>query len=396
MQRYAIATPEGTRDRLFDDCVQQNDLSARLRDLFGRRGFSEIMTPVTEFYEVFRRSGTALPEESMLKLTDRSGRILVLRPDSTTPALRLAAAKLAGMPLPYRLSYIQPIFRSGDANTGRAGEMLQAGAEWIGTPGIMSDISMIALAIEALKACGLSNFRIEIGHAGYFRALMSSLDLPEERREEVRRLVGAKNFAALGDLLDQWDDGPAVRALRRLPLLFGGAEVLDEALASGAGTEAENAVRALQTVWRELKAAGLSQWVFFDLGLVHRIGYYTGMVFRGYADGAGCPVLSGGRYDKLAGAFGRALPAVGFAVDLDGVCACLPERPLSQPDTALCPLPGGLKKALTFLDENPPGSCFLTGCDDEESAMAVARENGARKLVVFTACDSWERAVEEE
>ena len=72
----------------------------------------------------------------------------------------------------------------------------------------------------------------------------------------------------------------------------------------------------LRTLYQALEAAGYGDHIRFDLGLVHRIDYYTGVVFRGYVEGAGDAVLSGGRYDALVGSFGRQAPATGFAIDV--------------------------------------------------------------------------------
>ena len=61
------------------------------------------------------------------------------------------------------------------------------------------------------------------------------------------------------------------------------------------------AVEYLRALYGELSAAGYGALVRFDLGMVHQIDYYTGVVFRGYVEGAGDAVLSGGRYDSLVG-----------------------------------------------------------------------------------------------
>ena len=56
-----------------------------------------------------------------------------------------------------------------------------------------------------------------------------------------------------------------------------------------------------------------------DLGLVNRTDYYTGVIFRGYIDGCGEAILSGGRYDKLISEFGYDIPATGFAANVDAI-----------------------------------------------------------------------------
>jgi ATP phosphoribosyltransferase regulatory subunit HisZ len=59
--------------------------------------------------------------------------------------------------------------------------------------------------------------------------------------------------------------------------------------------------------------------IIFDFGLVRSIGYYTGAVFQVYDPAYGVPIGSGGRYDELLGLFGRPLPAVGFALNVERV-----------------------------------------------------------------------------
>lgn len=56
-----------------------------------------------------------------------------------------------------------------------------------------------------------------------------------------------------------------------------------------------------------------------DLGMVNRTDYYTGIIIKGYLEGYGEEVLSGGRYDKLIADFGYDVPATGFAVNVDAV-----------------------------------------------------------------------------
>lgn len=89
MNQYAISTPEGTRDRLFAATRMFRQNEKRIRDLFEARGYDEIITPSLEYYDVFTQAGSSIGQEKMYKLTDRNGRLLVLRPDNTTPIARV-------------------------------------------------------------------------------------------------------------------------------------------------------------------------------------------------------------------------------------------------------------------------------------------------------------------
>ena len=351
---YTVHTPEGTRDRLFAECRERRQVQRALTALFRRRSYAEIITPEVEFYDLFLQSGNPMPQEAMLKIIDRSGKIMVMRPDCTTPIARVAATKLRTVPLPQRLYYDQTVFRSGDAHRGGSSEIAQCGVELIGAAGKKADLEMVALAVDALKAAGLERFHVELGHVGFFRELTARVDMPAAAAEQMRSLIEGKNFAALNDLLEPYAGQPAVRPLRRLPYLFGGAEVLDEAENLSGGSDALDYLRDL---YSELKTAGYGDHIRFDLGLVHQIDYYTGVVFRGYVEGAGDAVLSGGRYDKLVGAFGRPAQATGFAVDVDAVAACLPAVSPAGLEMLIHYGDGELARALAVLDVREPGSC---------------------------------------
>lgn len=386
---HTIHTPEGTRDRLFAECRDRRSTQTALTDLFRRRGYAEVSTPEVEFYDLFLRSGNPIPQESMLKIIDRSGKIMVMRPDCTTPIARVAATKLKTLPLPQRLYYAETVFRSGDQHRGGSSEIAQCGVELIGAAGRKADLEMIAMAVDALRACGLARFYIELGHAGFFRSLAERMELEEEQVEELRTLIEGKNFAALGDFLEPYQDRPATAALRRLSRLFGGAEVLDEAEALAG----ENlSIAYLRELYSALRGAGYEKYLRFDLGLVHQIDYYTGVVFRGYVEGAGDAVLSGGRYDGLVGAFGRSAPATGFAIDVDAVAACRPGAEVPRVGTLVHFAESELDRALTAVDGRAAGTCELSPCESLEETISLARSKGARRVLVLE--EDGERTVE--
>ena len=375
-----INTPEGTWDRLFAECQERRQVQARLTRLFRQRGFLEVSTPDTEFYDLFALSGSAIPQERMIKVWDPSGKICVMRPDSTTPIARVAATKLKAVALPQRLYYDQTVYRSNPAHNGGSRELPQCGVELIGAGGKKADVEIIVTAIDALRSCGAARFHVELGHAGYFRELAGRLELGEEAVEEMRALIEGKNFAALNAFLEPHRGNPACAALERLSRLFGGVEVLAQAEKLAGKTPA---VDYLSEVYDELSAAGYGAYVRFDLGMVHQIDYYTGVVFRGYVEGAGDAVLSGGRYDNLVGIFGREAQATGFAVDVDAVARTLPEMVLPVLRTVAHYEPGYLAQALEAVDGRPAGTCELSPCRTLESSLNLARDKGAEMVLVL-------------
>lgn len=378
--KYIPNTPEGTRDRLFGECCERRQVQAALTKLFRQRGYTEIMTPEVEFYDVFTLAGNSIPQESMLKIIDRSGKICVLRPDGTTPIARVAATKLKDMILPRRFYYSQNVYRSSSGNKGQKGEIPQCGVELIGASGMKADLEMIAAAVDAIRACGVEQFHVEIGHAGIFRTFVQDLDMDEDALEEMRSLIEGKNFAALGDFLSPYAGQSAYQAVERLAYLFGGSEVLDEA-ETLLGRK-DPALEYLRKLYEILVATGYGQYIRFDLGMVHQIDYYTGVIFRGYVEGAGDAVLSGGRYDNLCKAFGRSAQAIGFAIDVDVVASCIRPAELPRVTTVIHYESTMLAKALQIVNALPQGSCELSPCFKLESTMNLAREKGIQNVII--------------
>ena len=383
MMKQLIPTPEGTKDRLFAECASFRRVEEAVTEVFRRQGYCEMITPNVEYYDLISAAGHPLTQESMMKVVDRTGKILVMRPDCTVAMGRVVATKLSGLPVPLRLYYNQMVFRSDDVNTGARTEIDQCGVELIGAPGLKADLEILSLAIDALDACGLQDYHIEIGHAGYFSALLDALELPEQQQETLRALAEAKEFTTYRELLAPCMDRTEGKALYALPRLFGGPEVLETAKSLCENPQALSVLRYLETLYETLREAGFSHRVRFDLGLIHTIEYYTGMVFRGYGLGAAGNVLSGGRYDRLIGKFGTDMPATGFALDVGAVAACLDLPEHTRPETVVYYDPRCLGRAREAVHALPAGSAMLSCADTPEEAVEEARTLGAKKLILF-------------
>lgn len=380
-----LTTPEGTRDRLFSECRDTRAAQLAITSLFKGRGYSEVVTPEVEYYDLFMQLGDPIAQESMLKIIDRTGKILVMRPDCTAPIARVVATKLKNAVFPQRLYYNQTIFRSDDINAGNNSEIAQCGVELIGAPGVRGDVEVIAMAVDALEACGAQNFHIELGHAGFFTTLANRLTDNKELRELIRSSIESKNFSYLEQLLLPFGKRAEANALRRLAFMFGGIEVIDEAHSLVDGEFDSGELTYLRTLYKELELAGKSDKIRFDLGLVHRLDYYTGVVFRGYVEGAGKVVLSGGRYDNLISSFGRDLPSTGFSVYVDELAGCLPHAGIPVLKTIIHYDSGCLGKALELLDSLDGGTAELSPFSVEANSEHLAVEKKAERIMYVNA-----------
>ena len=117
--------------------------------------------------------GISIPQEFMFKVTDNKGRLMVVRPDSTLPIARLTATRLQNELKPLRLFYTQKVYHNYPGLRGRNNEINQSGIELLGASGVRADLEVLSTAVEALSRC-VPDYRIELGHAGFFRALAKS------------------------------------------------------------------------------------------------------------------------------------------------------------------------------------------------------------------------------
>lgn len=388
MRKNRCSTPLGTKDLLFEDSFIRRDIENKLSKLFMCHGFSEVMTPGIEYLDVFVGEHPAVPVETMYKLTDTKGRLLVMRPDSTLPIARLTATRLQNAPLPLRLYYAQDVYHMNMGLTGHADQEFQAGVELIGAAGKRADLEVISLAAAALKATVGDSFRIEIGHIGFFESLMEELGANADTAEEIRDLIEGKNYAALSELLDTLEPGDAVKALRRLPHLFGGKQVLEKATTLCRTQRGKDALSYLASLYEALCDMGLEEHVIFDLGMLHSNEYYTGVIFRGYIEGSGEIALSGGRYDALVQQFGSSQAATGFAINVDVISRVLKDRrEIQQPQHCrilVHALKGFETKALNLIFEYTEANipCEFSVFDSADKAKAYALQKGISELIV--------------
>lgn len=333
MKKYNKITPEGTADLLFEECLAHRYVEKSLTDVFASRGFHEVVTPGIEFYDVFNPERSGISQDVMYKMTDRRGRLIVMRPDSTLPIARLAATRLKNSPKPMRFYYTQQMYRNNPALTGRSDEVMQTGIELLGAGGRRADLEVIVTAIEALGKC-VPDFRIELGHAGLFQAFAEQLCVSDDLREDIRSSIESKNYAALNGILDNLEDSLAVQAMRSLPRLFGGEEVFEQAAPLCTDKKAAETLDYLHELYTSLSELGLGDKIMIDLGLVQRNDYYTNIVFSAYVEQCGDAVLIGGRYDHLLAQFDSPMPAIGFAINVDALSKVLLERGRMEPEHA--------------------------------------------------------------
>jgi ATP phosphoribosyltransferase regulatory subunit len=303
--------PSGTRDVLPEETREVRAITDALRGVFERHGYGEVYTPALEYESVLARADMAEAQPAY-RVFDEAGNVLVLRSDMTVPIARVVATRYVSSEPPLRFCYFAHCYRGVRPQRGQPRELLQAGIELIGSPAPEGTAEVLTVLGHALDTVGLKDYRIGLGDASLFPALMSTMEVPAAAQAGLMEALVRRDFVGLEHrLAEAGIEDEEAALLLGIPQRRGGPEVLTDAL--GPAVDGVSGMRGV----RELLEPGVADRVLFDLGLVRNIGYYTGAVFEVYDPALGAPIGGGGRYDELLGRFGRKLPAVGFALGID-------------------------------------------------------------------------------
>ncbi|MEI8095488.1 MAG: ATP phosphoribosyltransferase regulatory subunit [Spirochaetales bacterium] len=315
--------PQGTERLMLEDAFRRQELVRRVQNLFTRWGYQPVQTPVFDFYDLYAPL-LGRQAESVYRLVDREGDLLMLRSDITLFLARSLGVALQSGHAPLRVCYSDTILRHQDLEDIAANEFFQIGAEFLGASGPEGDLEMLLLLEEVLTTLGLPQARIHLGSRGVFDAAFGALD------------AGAQAAALEAVLLRRWDELPGPQALRDL---FGFIGTATEARAQvGRLQGLSPATRAQAELVIELasrlEALGFGERFRVDFSEAGRQSYYTGLVFRVYQPGLGDALAAGGRYDKLLARFGLDSPSVGFSFHLGKVETLVDLGKLDSPATA--------------------------------------------------------------
>ena len=326
MKEQLLHTPEGVRDIYGSEFVKKFELQHTLFDVMNSYGYQGIETPTFEFFDVFGKEVGTVPSNELYKFFDKEGNTLVLRPDMT-PSIARAVSKYFHGDDPIRLCYMGSTFINHDKYKGRLKESTQLGAELMGDGSVKADVEMISMLVASLQKAGLKEFQISLGQVMFFRSLLLEADLEPEVEDALRTQISNKNIFAVEEILANADISEELKkAFSALTSLAGSVEMLERAKKLTDNEKALKAISILEDIYEGLKGCGCEKYVSFDLGMLSKYSYYTGIIFKAYTFGSGDAIVKGGRYDKLLSYFGKKLPAVGFAILVDQLLLALDRK----------------------------------------------------------------------
>lgn len=312
--------PEHIADVLPAQARRIEELRRVWLDVARSYGYELVMPPMLEHLEsLLSGTGHALDLKTFKLVDQLSGRTLGVRADTTPQVARIDAHLLNRVSVT-RLCYCGPVLHTRPASPHASREPLQFGAEIYGHVGLEADLEVQELALEGLKAIGVTDLVLDLADVRLVDGVLSGLGvdakLTAPQRDQLLTALAAKDAGTLLELAQPWGDSVG-RALIQLTRLYGDDAVLDQARAVLPKHELVDAALAdLGALANRLRQVFPDVRVGFDLSDLSGYAYYSGARFAVYGTGHADALLKGGRYDEVGAVFGRRRPAVGFSLDL--------------------------------------------------------------------------------
>ncbi|MFM7376988.1 MAG: ATP phosphoribosyltransferase regulatory subunit [Erythrobacter sp.] len=314
--------PEGLEDRLPSEAARITAMMRACLDVLDAHGYDRVRPPLLEFEAslVGRMAGVTVGETSaMFRFVDPASlRTLALRSDITPQVGRIAATSLAAAPRPLRLAYCGDTVLIKASQLDPARERLQLGAELIGADSVAAAAEVVMLAVEALKAAGLTGIAVDFTLPDLVDTLAAStFPLTPDQIEAVRRELDTKDAGGL----------KAAGGAAYLPLLYATGP-LESALASLRAVDAGGALKSRLDGLEAIAAAiGDAATITLDPTERHGFEYQSWFGFTLYAEGLRRAAGRGGTY-RIAGSEEA---ATGFTLYLDRLADIAP-----QPEAVRC------------------------------------------------------------
>lgn len=290
---YYVTTPA---EMIVNKCAQ----------LYAQYGYRRFMMNKFEDYALYAENKSFLVDDRLLTFTDGSN-LKALKPDITLSIVKNLAKDDH---LPLKVFYDEAVYRVKKGEK-EFSELRQMGLELIGDDSTYATCEVICLAKASLDAINEHNI-LDISHMMILLPLIDRACACGIDRADLVSLITQKNADGIRSLFAKYScNNPLADLVASYAPLHQMIPVLQQLFPES------SAVHELAEIAEVLAVQGLSDNVYLDFSLLHNIGYYNGVVFKGYIKDVPVAVLSGGRYDPLLERFGRQDAALGFAIYLD-------------------------------------------------------------------------------
>ena len=315
-----LHTPDGVRDVYGEELTEKVAISSLILGTINLYGYERIDTPAFEYFDVFSKDIGTIPSKDLYKFFDKEGKTLVLRPDFTPSVARCAAKYFSDEKLPLRFCYKGNTFINTSELQGKLKETTQIGFELINDSSIYADAEALRIVIESLLKTGLTEFQVSIGESNYFKGLCEEANLDEDTEMTLRDFITSKNYYAAREYLKGLNfDSAFLDRLEAISKVFLPTGELKKLSNDVTNERSKKAIERLIAIRNLLSKDGYDRYISFDLTMLSKYHYYTGIIFTAYTYGVGNAIVKGGRYDNLIEKFGKEAPAVGCVFMIDEI-----------------------------------------------------------------------------
>lgn len=337
-----ITPVKGTSDYLPNEVLIRDYLQNSILETYRSCGFERISTPIIEDIENLDKSdggenlnlifkimkrGEKLEEAlSSSDVTEKEIADMGLRYDLTLPLTRYYSNNRAKLQNPFKVIQIDRVYRAERPQKGRMREFYQCDIDIIGSDSWTSEVELITTTAKALHNIGFTRFGIRINDRRLLKAIIMGAGFAEEDCDSV--CISLDKLDKIGfdgvkaELIEKEFDNTKVEKL--ISSVSVEPFTLDDAEKLCGKLDCIDNLRRIMDAANSL-ADGFK--VTYDMTLVRGQGYYTGTVFEISSPDFKGAIGGGGRYDNLIGKFlGESIPAVGFSIGFERLCAILLEQ----------------------------------------------------------------------
>lgn len=335
MQQKIWFTPDGIEDLVPEQARKLEYYRRELVDGFQASGYDLILTPIAEFTDsLLTGTGRHLAIDTCRFADQESGRMMGIRADMTPQVARFVTTRCKDEDI-VRLCYVGEVLKTRNNKAKGSRSPFQVGAELFGHGGVESDIEVIALMLSSLRAVGLNDFTLSLGHVSIVEELMDLAELSDSQKRRLVDILDRKAIPEYEEFVRSLTlPSLLASAFTRLPELCGNAnDVLTDArnILSVVSSGLDAYLQRLQRVVDYFQVASENLHIHVDLADMRGYDYHTGIIFTCYANSRKLYMIAkGGRYDGIGSDFGAFKPATGFSMDLRNALDLLPAPP--QPD----------------------------------------------------------------
>ena len=340
-----ITPVKGTADYLPNEVLIRDYLQNSILETYRSCGFERISTPIIEDIENLDKSDGGENLNLIFKIMKRGEKLeealstgnekeiadMGLRYDLTLPLTRYYANNRAKLQNPFKVIQIDRVYRAERPQKGRMREFYQCDIDIIGSDSWTAEVELITTTAKALHNIGFTRFGIRINDRRLLKAIIMGAGFAENECDSV--CISLDKLDKIGfdgvkaELIEKGFDsanvGKLIDSIGTTPFTLDDAEKLCGKL---------DCIDNLRKIMDAANSLADGFEVTYDMTLVRGQGYYTGTVYEISSPDFKGAIGGGGRYDNLIGKFlGESIPAVGFSIGFERLCAILLEQKYKIP-----------------------------------------------------------------